>query len=191
MLNAAAGQVAIWHKLRGINTTIATGATSGVHALGYGMQMIRLGRADAVVAGGAEEICYESFHGARQAARLSVPNGSGGRVRPFDVARDGTAMGEGAAFLALEADDAARERGARILGRVSGFGTAFDPDTHTASPRPRQAVALAIARALKDAGLSPADIGWWCRPPVAVRNSTRAKGPASPPRSAQRFRSRR
>jgi 3-oxoacyl-(acyl-carrier-protein) synthase len=158
-LNAAAGQVAIWHKLRGINTTIASGATSGAHAIGYALQMIRAGRADALVAGGAEELCYESFHGARQAMRLATPNGGGVAVRPFDQARSGTAMGEGAAFVALEAEDAARERGARVLARVSGFGTAYDPDTHSASTASGDAMAQAIGRALKDAGIAAHDIG--------------------------------
>ena len=129
VLNAAAGQVAIWQKLRGINTTVSAGASSGAQAIGYAMQMIRAGRADALLAGGAEEICYESFHGSRQAARLAAPNGGGG-PRPFDASRSGTGMGEGAAFLALEAEETAAARGARVLARVAGFAAAYDPTCH-------------------------------------------------------------
>jgi 3-oxoacyl-[acyl-carrier-protein] synthase II len=158
VLNAAAGQVAIWQKLRGINTTLSSGATSGVHAVGYAMQMIRAGRADALLAGGAEEICYESFHGSRQAARLAAPNGVGG-PRPFDAARTGTAMGEGAAFLTLEAEEFAAERGARVLARVAGFGSAYDPDTRSATTPSGRALALAIAHALKDAAVGADQIG--------------------------------
>lgn len=163
VLNAAAGQVAIWEKLRGINTTISSGGTSGVHAIGYALQMIRSGRADALIAGGAEEICYESFHGARQAGRLAPPNGSGAQPRPFDAARSGTAMGEGSAFLALEAEEVAKERGARIIARVTGFGVAYDPTSRSSDalqPHRESTLAAAIGLALKGAGITAGDIGF-------------------------------
>ena len=63
VLNAAAGQVAIWHGLPGVNTTIASGAVSGLHAIGYAATLIRTGRASVLVAGGAEEVCFESCYG--------------------------------------------------------------------------------------------------------------------------------
>lgn len=164
VLNAAAGQVAIWEKLRGINTTISTGAASGVQAIGYAKQMIRTGRADALLAGGAEELCYESFHGARQAGRLLAGTGAGERPQPFDRRRSGTAVGEGAAFLALESAGAAAARGARVIGRVSGFSSGFDPDSvQGVAPsrgRERSALAAAIERALSDAGVAASDIGF-------------------------------
>jgi 3-oxoacyl-[acyl-carrier-protein] synthase II len=160
VLNAAAGQVAIWQKLRGVNTTIATGATSGLHAIGYAAQLIRSGRADALVAGGVEEVCYESFYGFYRAGRLAPPrDGAPGTVAPFDVARTGTAMGEGAAFLVLEAEETARARGAQILARVAGFGNAFDPDTRAQLPPHRSVLAWAIAHALADAAVDASDIG--------------------------------
>ena len=160
VLNAAAGQVAIWQRLRGVNTTITTGATSGLHAIGYAAQLIRSGRADALVAGGAEEVCYESFYGFYRAGRLAPPSGGApGTVAPFDILRTGTAMGEGAAFLVLEAEETARARGAQILARVAGFGNAFDPDTREQSPPRRSVLAGAIAHALADAGIAASDIG--------------------------------
>lgn len=159
VLNAAAGQVAIWQKLRGINTTVSVGAASGAHAIGYAAQMIRNGRADALVAGGAEEVCYESFFGAHQAGRLVTPNGAAGFPKPFDARRTGTLMGEGAAFLVLEAEEAARGRGATIIARVKGFGTAFDPAAVKNEPvHAVGGLSAAIAKALKDAGVSASDI---------------------------------
>jgi len=159
VLNAAAGQVAIWEKLRGINTTVSTGAVSSLDAMGYAARMIRGGRADALLAGGAEELCYESFHGARQAGRLAPPDGHA--VRPFDSARAGTALGEGAAFFAFEAEAAARARGATIVARVAGCGSAYDPNCKSANPGCGSgAVAAAIERALKDAELAGADVGF-------------------------------
>jgi hypothetical protein len=68
VINAAAGQVAIWHRLRGVNSTISTGAASGLHAIGYAAQLIRAGRATALIAGGAEELCFESHLGFLRAA---------------------------------------------------------------------------------------------------------------------------
>jgi 3-oxoacyl-[acyl-carrier-protein] synthase II len=160
VLNAAAGQVAIWQKLRGVNATIAAGATSGLHAIGYGSQLIERGRVDALVAGGAEEICYESFYGFRQAGRLAPRSSDGGwHATPFDADRQGTLMGEGAAFLVLESEQAARARRAPVLGRIIGFGSAYDPlmeDRHSNRPG---ALATAIRRALADGGVEPHEIG--------------------------------
>ena len=160
VLNAAAGQVAIWQKLRGVNTTITTGATAGLHAIGYGSQLIQRGRADVLVAGGAEEICYESCYGFYRAGRLVSPNGRGGaRVAPFDAGRSGTAMGEGAAFLVLESEDTARARGANVVARVLGFANGFDPHARHQATGPPSALANAIGRALADAGVAAGEIG--------------------------------
>ena len=160
VLNAAAGQVAIWQKLRGVNSTIATGGSSGLHAIGYGSQLIQRGRAEALAAGGAEDICYESCYGFYRAGRLASPNGQPApRVAPFDAHRSGTLMGEGAAFVVLESEDSARARHANILARVLGFGNSYDPDAHGSSSGAPGALATAIQRALADAGLAPDQIG--------------------------------
>jgi 3-oxoacyl-[acyl-carrier-protein] synthase II len=70
VINAAAGQAAIWHNLRGLNSTIATGATSGLQAIAYAADLIRRGRATALLAGGAEEICFEAVFGFSRAGLL-------------------------------------------------------------------------------------------------------------------------
>jgi len=160
VLNAAAGQVAIWQKLRGVNSTIATGSTSGLHAIGYGAQLIQRGRADALLAGGAEEICYESCYGFYRAGRLASVNGEAKpRVAPFDAHRNGTLMGEGAAFLVLESEESARARHATVLARVLGFGSSYDPDARDSPTAPAGALAAAIRRAIADAGVTPEQIG--------------------------------
>jgi 3-oxoacyl-[acyl-carrier-protein] synthase II len=160
VLNAAAGQVAIWHKLRGVNSTIAAGASSGLHAVGYAAKLIRTGRADALVAGGAEEICFESLLGFSRAGFLAAPDGNApGCSVPFDKRRRGAALGEGAAFLALESESAAQSRGAKVLGRVLGFGAAYDAGARVNGGGTAAALTHAITRALKDAGAAPGDIG--------------------------------
>jgi 3-oxoacyl-[acyl-carrier-protein] synthase II len=160
VLNAAAGQVAIWEKLRGMNTTVAAGSVSGLQALGYGAEQIRTGHADALAAGGVEEVCFESAFGFAQAGRLTTAAGRRGVVSPFDADRDGTAMGEGAAFFVLEDEAGARARGAAVLGRVLGYANGFDPDVRDVSTPPSGTVlAAVIRRALDDAGVPADQIG--------------------------------
>lgn len=161
VLNAAAGQVGIWHHLRGVNSTIAAGAVSGVHALGYAVDLIRRGRADAIVAGGVEELCFESFHGFRRAGYLAPPVAERpGCSVPFDARRTGIALGEGSAFLVVEGEEAAVARGARILGRVGGFAARYDPMHDAAGAEGPNALSDAIRRALRDAGAESSDIGF-------------------------------
>lgn len=151
VINAAAGQTAIWHDLRGVNSTLSAGEASGLMAIATAADLIRTGRADALLAGGAEEICYESFLGYHRAGRL----GEGSPV-PFDARRDGFALGEGAALLVLEEAESAAARGARVLGEVLGSGSTFNPSDTVAGGR---ALARAIRLALEDAGVEPGEIG--------------------------------
>ena len=103
VINAAAGQTAIVHNLRGVNTTISTGVTSGLEALCYATDLIRSGRARALLAGGADELCFESFYGFDRAGLLCrSATRAGDFPIPFDSRRNGSALGEGAALLMLE-----------------------------------------------------------------------------------------
>lgn len=156
VINAAAGQVAIWHKLRGVNTTISTGAVSGLQAIGYASQMIRSGRATALLAGGAEELCFESFLGFLR-TNLLCGFADCETPRPFDRRRSGCILGEGAGFLVLEAEEAARARGAKVIGRIGGFGAAYDSRQAMQETGGPNALAYAIGRALRSDG--PADVG--------------------------------
>jgi 3-oxoacyl-[acyl-carrier-protein] synthase II len=153
VISAPAGQVAIWHHLRGMNSTISTGLASGLHAIGYAWQLIRDGRAATLLAGGAEELCFESFLGFRRAGLLCGPGGEG--PRPFDRRRSGCALGEGAGFLVLEAADAAAARGAPGVGRVEGFGATYEPRPSAEPAKGPFALTLAIERALSG---TPGDI---------------------------------
>jgi 3-oxoacyl-[acyl-carrier-protein] synthase II len=153
VINAAAGQTAIWYGLRGLNSTISAGAASGLAALGYATDQIRGGRAVALLAGGAEELCFESFFGHHQAGRL------GERPIPFDTRRNGFALAEGAALVMLEDAGAAAGRGAPVLAEVLGHGSGFDPlGTEESAVR---AVSRAVRIALEDAGLEAGDLDAW------------------------------
>jgi 3-oxoacyl-[acyl-carrier-protein] synthase II len=159
VLNAAAGQVAIWHRLTGVNSTVAAGAASGAQALGYAAELIRAGRADVLVAGGVEEICFESALGFARAGRLARPDGDRpGCGVPFDSRRTGAVLGEGAAFLVLEAEQIAGARGARIAGRLRGWANAYDPDVLASGAQRSGVLAEVIEYALRDAGVPAVDV---------------------------------
>jgi len=157
VINAAAGQAAVWHRLEGVNTTVAGGPVAGLQALAAGADLVRAGRSLAVLAGGAEEVCFESFLGFARDGRLAAQDGAGAAV-PFHARRTGFHLGEGAALLALEEAEAARARGARVLAFVRGSGSAFDPSRGADPARAADAVARAVGGALAEAGLAPEDV---------------------------------
>ncbi|HEV2990743.1 MAG TPA: beta-ketoacyl-[acyl-carrier-protein] synthase family protein [Candidatus Angelobacter sp.] len=157
VLNAAAGQTAIWHNLRGINSTVACGSSSGLMALGYAADLVRYRGQTAILAGGADEFCFESFCGFERAGLLCKTNGHEGLPVPFAAARNGFALGEAVALVMLEERESALARGATILGEIRGHGNAYDPGgRRECGPA---AIARAMAVAVDDSGLRPSDIG--------------------------------
>jgi len=158
VINAAAGQAAIWHGLAEINATVAGGTTAGLAALAHAADLLRIGRASALVAGGAEELCFESCWSFSRAGLLAREPEGPGAGTPFHAHRNGFLPGEGAALLMLETVTAARSRGAEILGHLTGSGSSFDPSRGQDGERSATAVRRAILAALKDAGREPADV---------------------------------
>ncbi|HEV3469715.1 MAG TPA: beta-ketoacyl-[acyl-carrier-protein] synthase family protein [Pyrinomonadaceae bacterium] len=160
VINAAAGQAAIIHGLRGVNSTVSAGAASGLQAVAYAADLIRRGRARSLVAGGAEELCFESFYGFDRARVLcgSGGDGEGEYPVPFDARRNGFAQAEGAALLVLEESESARGRGARVLAEVEGYGCAFDASLGENEESAVGAIARAIGSALEDASVRPEEV---------------------------------
>jgi 3-oxoacyl-[acyl-carrier-protein] synthase II len=157
MPNAAAGQVAMRLGAHGPGFSLASACATGSHAIGEAKRMIERGEADAVVAGGTEAalvgLCLAAF---RRMGALSRE----GISRPFDARRDGFVMGEGAAVLVLEREEHARARGAQILARVVGYGASNDA-FHITQPEENGRGAIeAMEAALRDADLSPSDVGY-------------------------------
>ncbi len=163
VINAAAGQAAIWHGLPGINATLAGGFAAGLQALAYAADQVASGRSEAIVAGGADELCFETYLGFARAGALCGSDGSGGEPRPvpFDARRNGLAPAEGAALLVLEAEGSARRRGRPPLARVLGCGAAFDPSRGRDGDSASAAVARAVRGALEAAGLPPEAVDCW------------------------------
>jgi 3-oxoacyl-[acyl-carrier-protein] synthase II len=158
VINAAAGQAAIWFGLRGANSTVSAGEASGLAAIAYAADQIRGGRASALLAGGAEELCFESFVGHFRAGRLCGSRGNGEEEVPipFHARRNGFALAEGAALLMLEDAGAAAGRGTTVLAEVLGHGSSFAP--RRAWEDAAGAVARAVRLALEDAGIGPEEV---------------------------------
>jgi 3-oxoacyl-[acyl-carrier-protein] synthase II len=151
VINAAAGQTAIWHGLTGINATVSGGTVSGLQAIGYAADLIRQGRATTLLAGGAEELCFETLYGFYRAGLLggcdAIP-----RPVPLDSCRNGFALGEAAVLLMLEEAEAARSRGARVLAEVSGCGVGYDLSRGADPQQDAEATSSALTGALADGG---------------------------------------
>jgi len=158
VINAAAGQAAIWHNLRGVNSTLAGGSASGLYAVGYAADLIRYGQSSALLAGGVDEFSFESFVGFDRGGLL-CSNGVGPEYPiPFDRRRNGFALGEGSGFLVLEDLSFANDRGARVLAEVKGSASAFDCSQGRDSTLAVRTLARAMHTALRRSGFAPDDI---------------------------------
>jgi 3-oxoacyl-[acyl-carrier-protein] synthase II len=160
MPNGSAGWISMELGAHAGAHSLVSACASGAEAIGYGIDMIRYGRADVVVAGGTEAAIMALNIGAFAVMRaMSTRNDEPERAsRPFDRARDGFVLGEGAGMLVLESLSHARQRGARVYAVAAGAGYSSDA-YHIAHPAPDGAgVAMAIGRGLADARVSPEQV---------------------------------
>jgi len=160
--NIAAGVIALKYGFRGANYGTVSACASSSHALIDAMNLIRLGKADVVIAGGSEAPINVTGLGGFGAMRaLSTRNDDPATAsRPFDKDRDGFVLGEGAAALIVESLSHAKARGARIYAELSGGGMTADA-FHSTLPHPEGiAVEKAMAFAMDDAGVNPEEIGY-------------------------------
>lgn len=158
--NTAAGTIAIRTLARGPNLTVNTACAAGASAIHVGRDLIRSGSADVVIAGGVEAgITTIAISAFAQMGALSTNPEPSLASRPFDVARDGFVMGEGAGIVILESRAHAEARGATPLLTVAGCGASADAFHATAPPEDGGGAALAMERAIVDSGLDRARIG--------------------------------
>ena len=158
----ASGLISIMYKLKGPNYCTSSACASSTHAIIDAINLIRLGRANAIVTGGAEAALTDSgVCGFSVMHALSTRNDSPETAsRPMSASRDGFVMGEGGGALVLEEYEHAKARGARIYAEVAGWGATADA-YHMTAPEPEGEGAIRVMKeALDDAGMSPEDIDY-------------------------------
>lgn len=161
MPNAAAAHISMTHGIRGPSHTYSVACTSSAAAIGEAYRAIRDGYLECAVTGGTEAMLVDGVLIAWEALGVIAkehPDGPEASVRPFDLARTGFALAEGAGALILESEAGARERGAPILGEVVGYGASSDAFNLTQPSQEGQVRAMRAA--LRDADLPPEAVGY-------------------------------
>lgn len=162
--NEAAGNISMIYGIHGTSLTLATACASGTDALGAALDQIRSGRLDMCLAGGTESTITGFGIGAFQVLKTLPTNFNDNPTaasRPFDKDRSGFVMGEGSAILILEEYEHAKARGAKIYCEFAGYGGSSD-GYHITSPDPTgNGGALALSKAIEDAGIKPTDIQYY------------------------------
>ena len=162
IINLAAGQVSMRFGAKGPNEATATACTTSAHSIGDSFRIIQHNDADVMIAGGAEAAITPMGVGGFAAMRaLSTRNDDPEKAsRPWDQARDGFVIGEGAGILILEELEHARKRGAPILAEVAGYGMSGDA-YHMTQPAPEHEGGFRVMRnAVRDAGVTPNVVGY-------------------------------
>jgi 3-oxoacyl-[acyl-carrier-protein] synthase II len=157
MPNAAAGAVAMRHGLRGECYGTVSACAAGAQAIGAGMRLVERGDVSACVVGGTEAgvtpLAIAAFGKMGATSKLGVS-------RPFDRRRDGFIIAEGAGLMVLENAERAAERGAEVLGRMTGYGATADAHHLTAPDPDGDGAARAIEAALRDAEIEPGEVAY-------------------------------
>ncbi len=161
VLNAPASRVSIFCNATGLNSTISTGTASGLDAIIYASDFLRLGRGKAVLAGGVHGLTPDIFWGAYRSGVLSASSNGGIEISsPFDKRRNGFIIGEASALLVIERLDDARERNAKIYAEIKGYGSTFNPDKISHDNIDTTQGVRCISTAMKDAGINSDEVSY-------------------------------
>ena len=172
----AAGLVSIRYGLKGPNYATVSACASSAHAIGESYELIRSGKADAMLTGGAEAaITGLTIAGFQNMKALSTRNDAPEQAsRPFDADRDGFVLADGGAIVVLESLEHAERRGATVLGEVLGYGLSADAYHMTSPPPGGEGAQRAMRRCLEDGGIDLADVGY-----INAHGTSTAQGDAA------------
>jgi 3-oxoacyl-[acyl-carrier-protein] synthase II len=162
IINMVAGMIAIKYGCKGPNVSLVTACATGAHNIGSSARMIQAGEADIMIAGGAEMATTElGIAGFAAVRALSTRNHDPQAAsRPWDQDRDGFVLGEGAGVMVLEEYEHAKARGATIYAEMAGYGMSDDAYHLTATDPDGAGFIVCMEAAIKDSGLSKADIAY-------------------------------
>jgi len=162
IVNLAAGQVSMRHNAKGPNEATCTACTTSAHSIGDAARIIKYGDADVMIAGGSEAAITPMGVGGFAAMRaLSTRNDDPHHAsRPWDKDRDGFVIGEGAGILILEELEHAKQRGAKILAEIVGYGMSADAYHITQPAEDGDGGFRVMRNALRDAGIKPEQVGY-------------------------------
>ena len=170
-VNNISSNVARELKIKGLNRMFTTACSAGNYAIGYGFDLIQLGKADYIVAGGSDSFSYLSFTGFNQVRAVSPDI-----CRPFDKNRKGIIPGEGSGVLILETLESAKKRGAHIYAEILGYGLSCDA-YHMTQPN-LEGISRCMETVLCGVGLKPEDIDYICAHGTGTRYNDRVESKA-------------
>ena len=151
--NIAGGNVAITYNAQGPNLPVVTACATGTHSVGEAYRLIREGRADAVITGGAEAaVCGMAIGGFANMKALTTSDDPMAASLPFDSRRHGFVLGEGSGILILESEELVKKRGAKTYAEVCGYGNTCDAHHYTAPHPEGRGAAESMRLALEEAG---------------------------------------
>ena len=159
--------------ITGFVSTISTACSSAANSIMLGARMIKAGKLDRVIVGGADCLSKFTINGFKTLMILSETN-----CRPFDAERTGLNLGEAAAYLVLESDECVQRENKKVLGYVSGYANANDAFHQTASSKDGEGATLAMKKALKIAGLSASEIDYINAHGTATENNDASESAA-------------
>ncbi|NVO03658.1 MAG: beta-ketoacyl-[acyl-carrier-protein] synthase family protein [Bacteroidetes bacterium] len=162
MNNAMSAWISLEYKLLGPNYTVASACASSAYAIGLGFDLIKTGKADVVIVGGADStINPEEIEGFNELYALSTENSNPEKAsKPFSLNRDGFVIGEGAGILILESEESAKKRNAKIYAELVNYAITSEAYNIMAPMKDGEGIALTIESAIKNAGINKSEVDY-------------------------------